>query len=157
MATLFFALAYAIEILFLYNNSHPAHLELYISGFSITGSEVRNTSFIFFLLCIIFNLINVWMEEGLFRGFFIKTISEKYYFRKANLIAALLFGLWHIVMPNRSFVNGDMLFIQMLLLGFGYIILSGLMSINGDYFIKFEGVFGWAWQIIFSIMQLQLI
>ncbi len=70
-----FGISYGLEMLILYAQGNPAHMELYISGFSLTGSEIRNTNILFFLLCIIFNLINVWMEEGLFRGFFIRVIT----------------------------------------------------------------------------------
>ncbi len=58
---------------------------------------------------------------------------------KANLIAALLFGVWHFVMPVRSFVNGEMQFDEMLVLAVGYIILSGLMSIKWGLLYRMTG------------------
>ena len=79
------------------------------------------------MLCILSNVINVWMEEGVFRGLFIKTLSETKPFMQANFIAALLFGIWHIIMPVRNFINGEMSFATMVLLGIGYIILAGIM------------------------------
>ena len=87
-----FSLSYGLELALLALQGAPSHLELYISGFSLTGSQIKNTGFVFFVLCVLFNIINVWMEEGIFRGLFIKTLSETKPFMSANLIAALLSG-----------------------------------------------------------------
>ncbi len=46
----------------------------------------------------------------------------------ANLIAAVLFGIWHIVMPFRSFITGEMSFPAAVFMGIGYMILSGIMA-----------------------------
>ena len=70
------------------------------------------------------------MEEGVFRGLFIKTLPETKPFMQANFIAAFLFGIWHIVMPVRSYVNGGMSFAAMVLMWTGYIILVGIMGIK---------------------------
>ena len=108
-----FVISYGLELAIFILQGNPAHLELYISSFSLTGSQIKNTDFVFFLLCILFNVINVWMEEGVFRGLFMKTLSETKPFIQANFIAALLFGIWHIVMPIRSYINGEMSFAAM--------------------------------------------
>ncbi len=102
-----FAVSYGIESAILTLQGNPAHLELYISSFSLTGSQVKNTEFLFFALCVVFNIINVWMEEGIFRGLFIQTLSATKPFMTANLIAAFLFGVWHIAMPIRSYISGN--------------------------------------------------
>ena len=92
-----FAISYWLELTILALQGNPAHLEIYISSFSLTGSGIKNTDFVFFLLCVVFNVLNVWMEEGIFRGLFIKIFSESKSFMQANFIAAFLFGVWHIV------------------------------------------------------------
>lgn len=125
-----FTISYWLELTLLALQGNPAHLEIYISGFSLTGSQIKHTDFFFFMLCVLFNVINVWMEEGVFRGLFIKTLSEAKPFIQANFIAALLFGIWHIIMPVRSFINGEMTFAEMVLLGIGYTILAGMMGIK---------------------------
>ena len=117
----------------------PAHLEIYISSFSLTGSQIKNMDFVFFLLCVLFNVINVWMEEGVFRGLFLKMLSETKPFMQANFIAAFLFGIWHIVMPIRSYVNGEMSFAAMVLMGIGYIILAGIMGIKWGLLYRITG------------------
>ena len=100
-----FIISYGLELAIFILQGNPAHLEMYISSFSLTGSQIKNTDFVFFLLCVLFNIINVWMEEGVFRGLFIKILSETKPFMQANYIAAFLFGVWHIVMPIRSCTN----------------------------------------------------
>ncbi len=134
-----FAVSYGAELLILALQGNPAHLEIYISSFSLTGSQIKNTCFGFFALCVLFNVINVWMEEGVFRGLFIKMLSETKTFMKANLIAAFLFGVWHIVMPIRSCVNGEMTFASMVLMSVGYIILSGIMGIKWGLLYRITG------------------
>ena len=55
------------------------------------------------------------------------------------LIVALLFGVWHFVMPLRSIINGDMTVVSALVMMIGYIILSGIMSIKWALFYKMSG------------------
>ena len=139
MGSACFAVSFGLELAILALQGNPAHLEIYISGFSLTGSQIQNTGFVFFLLCVLFNVINVWMEEGVFRGLFIKTLSKTKTFMQANLIAALLFGIWHIVMPIRSYIYGEMSFMEMVLLGIGYIILAGIMGIKWGLLYRITG------------------
>ena len=134
-----FAISYGLELAIFILQGNPAHLEIYISSFSLTGSQIKNTDFVFFLLCVLFNVINVWMEEGVFRGLFLKTLSKTKPFMQANFIAAFLFGIWHIVMPIRSYVNGEMSFAAMVLMGIGYIILAGIMGIKWGLLYRITG------------------
>ena len=134
-----FTISYGLELEIFILQGNPAHLEIYISSFSLTGSQIKNTDFFFFLLCILFNIVNVWMEEGVFRGLFLKTLSETKPFMQANFIAAFLFGIWHIVMPIRSYVNGEMSFAAMVLMGIGYIILAGIMGIKWGLLYRIKG------------------
>ncbi len=129
-----------MEYLLLFVNGHNPSIQFYISGFSLTDSLVKNASILFFALCILFNVINVVMEEGVFRGLFIKIAKEKYSFGKANLIAAIFFGLWHFIMPFRSYLEGDMNAITMIIMIFVYAILSGMMSIKWGWFLNMTGV-----------------
>ncbi len=134
-----FAISYGLEFAVLALQGNPAHFELYVSGFTLTGSQVKNTGFLFFLLCVLFNAINVWMEEGVFRGLFIKMLCETKPFMAANGFAAFLFGIWHMVMPIRSYTNGEMSFGQMVLMMIGYMILSGMMGIKWGLLTRITG------------------
>lgn len=134
-----FAISYGLELATLTLQGNPAHFELYISSFSLTGSQVKNTGFLFFALCVVSNIINVWMEEGVFRGLFIQTLSATKPFMTANFIAAFLFGVWHIVMPLRSYMNGEMSFAAMILMSIGYTILAGIMGIKWGLLCRITG------------------
>ena len=134
-----FSVSFGLELAILALQGNPAHLEIYISSFSLTGSQIKNTGFVFFLLCVLFNIINVLMEEGVFRGLFIKTLSDTKPFMQANFIAAFLFGIWHIVMPIRSCVNGEMSFAAMVFMGIGYIILAGIMGVKWGLLYRITG------------------
>lgn len=86
-----FAVSFGLELAIFILQGNTAHLEIYISSFSLTGSQIKNTGFVFFLLCVLFNIVDVWMEEGVFRGLFIKTLSEIKPFMQTNY---RLSGLW---------------------------------------------------------------
>ena len=103
-----FVLAYGIEIIILATQGNFKALELYVSAYSVNGNFGQRTDFIFFLICIIGNVINVVMEEGVFRGLFQKMLGDKYGFIIAAIIASALFGVWHIMSPLRSYIDGDM-------------------------------------------------
>lgn len=125
-----FAVSYGVELALLAAQGVPARLELYVSGFSLTGASAKNQGTTFFLLCLFVNLVNVWMEEGIFRGLFIKAFAARWSFRVSNLVAAALFGMWHLVMPLRSYLDGEMTFGAMVGMGCGYLVLSGLMGVK---------------------------
>ncbi len=134
-----FAISYGLELAVLALTGNPARLEIYISSFSLTGSPVKNTGLAFFVLCVLFNIVNVWMEEGIFRGLFIKLLSEEKGFMGANFLAAFLFGVWHIAMPLRSFIDGGMSFPSMVFMGIGYIILAGIMGVKWGLLYRMSG------------------
>ena len=105
-------------------------MEFYVTGFSLTGNVIKNTGIGFVLMCIVFNIINVCMEEGVFRGFYITYLTKGHGASKALYISALLFGLWHIVTPVKSLIDGTMNIGTFIGMTIGYIILSALMGIK---------------------------
>ncbi len=134
-----FFVAYSIECLILYRVNHNVSLAFYISGFTLNGEAIRHYGALFLILCIVFNIINVWMEEGVFRGLFMKILGEKLSFISAVLIIAFLFGIWHWVMPLRDYVEGNTSFANSMVMGIGYIILAGIMSIKWSLLYKMTG------------------
>lgn len=134
-----FGISYLIEYTTLYVNRGNPNFALYVNGFSLAQNEVKHTEILFFIMCILLNIVNVIMEEGLFRGFFLKVINNKNNFLKSNLIVALLFGLWHFVMPLRSFINGEINLISLIVMILGYIVLAGIMSIKWGMLYKMTG------------------
>lgn len=134
-----FLVAYSMECLMLYQANQNVSLAFYISGFTLNGETVRHDGFLFLLLCMVLNLINVWMEEGVFRGLFMKILVEKLSFIRAMLLIAFLFGIWHLVMPLRDYAQGNLSLVDSLIMGIGYIVLAGIMSIKWSLLYKMTG------------------
>ena len=134
-----FVVAYSIECLILYHINQNVSLAFYISGFSLNGETAKQDSILFLSLCVVFNLINVWMEEGIFRGLFMKILAPKLSFIRATLLIALLFGIWHWVMPLRDYMDGNTSLPNLLIMGIGYIILAGIMSIKWSVLYRITG------------------
>ena len=130
--------AYAIEGLILYNMNHSFNLSFYATGFSLNNEMNQQTGIIFIFLCIIFNIINVWMEEGIFRGLFTKILEDISYNTSLFLIA-FLFGIWHLVMPFRDFIEGKSSISNLLVMGIGYVFLAGMMSIKWSLLYRMTG------------------
>ena len=103
-----FILAYSVEILILMFQGNFDKLNLYVSAYSVEGNIGNQTTFVFFLICILGNIINVIMEEGIFRGLFQKLLESKYTFIISAVLSSVLFGLWHIMSPIRSYLDGTM-------------------------------------------------
>ncbi len=103
-----FILAYGVEVIILATQNNLQGLSFYVSAYSVNGNFGNRTDFIFFFICIIGNVINVLMEEGVFRGLFQKMLSDKYKWAVAALISSALFGVWHIMSPIRTFIDGEM-------------------------------------------------
>lgn len=103
-----FVPAYFTEIIIAAMQGSFETLAVYVSAYSVNGTIGRQTGLLFFLICIAGNIINVIMEEGLFRGFFQKMLERKHTFLLSATIASSLFGLWHIMAPVRSYCDGTM-------------------------------------------------
>lgn len=139
LCLVFYSIAFIIEFAVLAVQGTPAHMEFFVTGFSLTGNTVKHTGIVFILMCIGFNIINVWMEEGLFRGFFITYISREHSKNTALFVAALLFGVWHLVTPFRSLLDGDMSVGIFATMSIGYVILSALMGIKWGLLYQLSG------------------
>ncbi len=146
-----FTLAYSVEILILAIQGRFESLSFYVSAYSIDGNVGNQTDFIFFIMCFVGNIINVVMEEGVFRGLFQKILEKKYSFFIAAVIASSLFGLWHIMSPLRSFCDGTMsvggfaansimLIVTSALVGFKFAMMTkltgNLYMAMGDHFVN---------------------
>lgn len=146
-----FTLAYSVEILILAIQGRFESLSFYVSAYSVDGNVGNQTAFIFFIMCFVGNIINVVMEEGVFRGLFQKILEKKYSFFIAAVIAASLFGLWHIMSPLRSFCDGTMstggfvansimLIVTSALVGFKFAMMTkltgNLYMAMGDHFVN---------------------
>lgn len=130
--------AYVVECLTLFFLHGNVHLSFYTSGFSLTNEKGSQAGILFILLSVLFNLINVWMEEGVFRGLFTK-ILEGLSYRRSLFFIAFLFGIWHLVMPLRDYLQGESSLVNLIAMGIGYVILAGMMSIKWSLLYKMTG------------------
>ncbi|MCR5699148.1 MAG: CPBP family intramembrane metalloprotease [Treponemataceae bacterium] len=106
LGILCYGISYGTEIAILAKSHKLEKIALFVTSYSVDGNIGNQTAFIFFLICILGNIINVVMEEGIFRGLFQKLFEERYKFFISVFFASILFGLWHCVGPIRSFTDG---------------------------------------------------
>ncbi len=146
-----FTLAYAVEIVLAMAGGHFDSLQVYVSTYAVDQNIGHQTSILFFAICIVGNIVNVVMEEGIFRGLFQKLLEKKHSFMSAAVMASTLFGLWHVVGPIRNFVDGTssmegmianaiMLCVTSALVGFKLALLTrmtgSLYMGMGDHFVN---------------------
>ncbi len=105
---LMFAMAYLAEILILAAQGRFAGVQVYVSAYAVDGNIGRQTNLIFFMICIAGNIVNVIMEEGLFRGLFPKMSEDSSSFMAGAALSSCLFGIWHVMAPVRSYCDGMM-------------------------------------------------
>ncbi len=139
LATVSFLISYGAELILLKTQGHSIRLGIFTTGFSLTGESAVHTGIGFILLCVFFNIINVVMEEGTFRGLFYQITLTDHPFRYAMFFQALLFGIWHIVTPLHNLIDGDIGFASFAGLSIGYIILAGLMGIKWELLYRMTG------------------
>jgi len=87
------------------SGGNPA-LRFFVTSYGVSGNIVMQGGLLFILICVAGNILNVVMEEGVFRGLFMKAAHQNGYW-KAALLSSLLFGLWHVVEPIRNVIDGE--------------------------------------------------
>ena len=146
-----FIIAYGIEVIVAISQGTFKSLEIYVSTYAINHNDGNKTELLFFMICIIGNIVNVVMEEGIFRGLFRKLLEEKYSFIVSAIIASSLFGFWHMISPIRNFFDETMsmsgmianiilLVVSSALVGFKFTMLTkmtgSLYMAMGDHFVN---------------------
>ena len=146
-----FAFAYGIEVIICILQGNFESLQLYVTAYAVDGNIGHQTAFIFFAICIVGNIINVIMEEGVFRGLFQQILQKKYSFVLSAFVASCLFGLWHMIAPLRNYYDGTssmgglifnatLLVVTSGLIGFKFALLTkmtnNLYMAMGDHFVN---------------------
>ncbi|WP_101910814.1 CPBP family intramembrane glutamic endopeptidase [Marasmitruncus massiliensis] len=137
-AAVFFA-AYGIEFLLQWSGGNDPSFQVYVTSYAIDGNRGRQTELLFFAFCIIGNLINVVMEEGIFRGLFIKLATTKYSFLKSAAFSSLLFGIWHIAAPLRSLLDGEMSAAGAMMYALMLVLTTGITGVKFCLLAKISG------------------
>ncbi|BFL46980.1 CPBP family intramembrane glutamic endopeptidase [Lactonifactor longoviformis] len=123
-----FAISYGVEYMILMAMGRQPGLRFYISNFALTSQNITGLSFATVSICIAGNILNVLAEEGLFRGLFLQMAKTVYPEKISNLIQALLFGLWHVVMVVVWVLDGSMNIPTAVVMAAGYILLAGILG-----------------------------
>ena len=139
LAAVVFFVAYTIEVIILKAQGNTVRFGFFTMGFSLTGAAEIHRGAGFILMCVFFNIINVIMEEGTFRGLFYELVRTDHAARAALLIQALLFGIWHVITPLHNLIDGDINLIGFIGLSIGYIILAGIMGIKWALMYRMTG------------------
>ena len=125
-----FTAAYGIEIFLLVINGNAPSLQGYVTGYALSGNRGNQTGLLFFTICVLGNIINVVMEEGVFRGLFIKLAERRYTFAYSVLISSALFGLGHIAAPVRSLLDGEMHITQAAVTALMLVLITGIAGVK---------------------------
>jgi membrane protease YdiL (CAAX protease family) len=102
-----FAIAYGVEMFVLSQSGGAPTLEFYATIYGLDGNSAMQSGIIFVLICVAGNIINVVMEDGVFRGLFMRVLGNKYSFMASMIISSVIFGIWHGLLPLRGFWDGD--------------------------------------------------
>lgn len=134
-----FFVAYALEIMILKQQGHQVSIAVCTTAFSLVGETAVNTGAGYILMCIFFNIINVVMEEGVFRGLFYQLVSLDHTRKTAIMFQCLLFGVWHMITPLRNLIDGDFGVASFVGLSLGYVVLAGFMGIKWSLLYRMTG------------------
>lgn len=96
-------------------------------------SGTSGSSVFFILLLLVGNVINSFMEEGLFRGLMLRHFLSRFSFLKANFLQAALFAAWHLVQPIKHYQTGSTDLMGALMESVVIIIGSGIIGLVFGY------------------------
>ncbi len=145
-----FAVAYGVEMITQAVAGNAPTLRFYATSYTVLGNISLQGGFLFILACIVGNIINVVMEEGVFRGFFVKLMENRYSFWKACLFSSALFGLWHIAQPLRNLIDGEQSLMSAATSALLLVITSTLFGIQLCMLMKLTGSL-WAGMMVHFI------
>lgn len=123
-----FSISYFAEFIILQGMGLHPELSFYISNFTMSDQNITGVSLSALVICLIGNIFNVWAEEGLFRGLLFGIGRTRYSDRAANLIQAVLFGLWHIIVVIVWLAQGSIGIAAALVMAAGYVLLAGVLG-----------------------------
>ena len=125
-----FVLAYGIEMIIQTVSGNSPALKAYVTSYAIGGNRSLQGGFGILFFCIAGNLINVIMEEGVFRGLLCKITQEKHSFFTACIFSSVLFGIWHIAQPIRNAFDGEQSVAGAVMAGILLVVTSTLLGIQ---------------------------
>lgn len=127
---------YGVEWLYLYRRGLNPEILIEAQGNTLIPEYVAKGGLFFAITLLVGNIINSFMEEGLFRGILMTHLGSRMSHAKANIIQASLFGVWHIVWSLRDYLDGRITLMVAVGISAGYILLSGLIGFVWGYFYQ---------------------
>lgn len=134
-----YLIAYGTEFIIQLAGYNSPSLQIYVTSYAIDGNQGRQTGLLIFAFCIIGNIINVLMEEGVFRGLFIKVSEIRYSFIKSVVLSSILFGVWHIAAPVRNLLDGEISVMGAIMAALVLVITSGITGAKFCLLTKITG------------------
>jgi membrane protease YdiL (CAAX protease family) len=134
-----FAVAYGVELFMQMHGGSAPSLSFYATSYGLAGNSAMQSGLLFILICIIGNIINVVMEDGVFRGLFMRLFGEKRSFVASMLLSSVLFGIWHGLLPLRSFLDGEQSSTGALMSALLLIVTSFVFGVELCLLCKWEG------------------
>lgn len=138
-----FSVSYFVEYLILKNMGLHPKFAFYIANFTISNQNIIGVSMSALVICLLGNIVNVWAEEGLFRGLLFQIGKMSYTQKTANLIQSLLFGLWHVITVVIWVLDGSIGIPAALIMSIGYIALAGILGYEWGLCVALTGTL-WA-------------
>jgi membrane protease YdiL (CAAX protease family) len=122
----------------LYLTASGAGPELYVAaeGHTLIPEDAATGGVFFALTLLMGNVINSFMEEGLFRGILLTHLGSRMSVWKANFVQAVIFGVWHIVWPLRDYLDGKTSLNAAVGISAGYVLLAGMIGFSWGYFYQ---------------------
>lgn len=137
-----FFIAYGAEMLIQVSAGNRPTLQFYVTSYTAQGNRSMQGGALFVFICLVGNIINVVMEEGVFRGLFVRLGERKYSFVKTCLLSSFLFGLWHIAQPVRNVLDSLQSPMGALMLG---LMLVGTSMLGGIQYVLLYKLTGALW------------
>ncbi|WP_313579585.1 CPBP family intramembrane glutamic endopeptidase [Lacrimispora sp.] len=134
-----FTAGYGIEIIIQLSTGNFSGLKFYVTSYSVLGNRGMQSGILFIIICIAGNIINVIMEEGVFRGLLVRLAEEKYSFPAACILSSVLFGVWHIMQPLRNVIDGNQSMAGAFMAGLILVVTSTLLGIQYCMLYKLTG------------------
>lgn len=78
LAAVSFFIAYGVEWVIQLQKGNAPTLQFFATSYGLQENRILRSGLVLVLICIVGNVINVIMEEGVFRGLFVEMLERKY-------------------------------------------------------------------------------
>jgi membrane protease YdiL (CAAX protease family) len=135
------AAGYGAEWLYLQLAGEGPRLVFAASSHPVIPEDTATSGLLLGFILVLGNVINSAMEEGLFRGICVTHFGTRMSLTRANLMQAALFGAWHITVPIRAYLDGQISLAMAGVTSLVYVFGSGAIGyVWGYYYAKTNSI-----------------